>query len=199
MNRRSEQINSVLHRAIQSVLNEGFADPRLERAMITVTQVRVTDDKRTAVVSVSALPEEKQKLTLHGLKDAARHIRRKAADKVAVHRMPELVFKLDKSLKRQAAVLSAIAEAREASGISDEEELLHQTETPGEDSAQTKSETKSESTSPDSDRGETGDETTGARPTPPPSSMRCSSARRPSPPIHPHRAMIPVPNLWIPS
>ncbi len=162
MSRRSEQINSVLHRAIQSVLNEGFADPRLERAMITVTSVRVTDDKRTAVVSVSTLPEEKQKLTLHGLKDAARHIRRKAADKVAVHRMPELVFKLDKSLKRQAAVLSAIAEAREISGIRDDDEQLPdndpQADTPRTTESEGAPNNTAESTTPGTDRGDTGDE-----------------------------------------
>ena len=112
MSRRTQQLGSVLHRATQSVLNDGLSDPRLDGRMVTVTNVKVTDDGRTAVISVSVLPEEKQKLAWHALRDASRHIRRQAADLVSVHRMPEFVFKLDTSLKKQARVLDAIAKAR---------------------------------------------------------------------------------------
>lgn len=113
MSRHTDQLGSVLHRAVQSVLNEGLADPRLDGTMLTVTQVKVTDDGRTAVASVSVMPEKKQKLAWYALRDASRHIRRKAADIVSVHRMPELIFKLDTSLKKQAAVLEAINRAKE--------------------------------------------------------------------------------------
>ena len=132
MSRRTEQMGSVLHRATQSVLNEGLADPRLDGRMVTVTNVKVTDDGRTAVISVSVLPEEKQKLAWHALRDAARHIRRQAADRVSVHRMPEFVFKLDTSLKKQARVLDAIAKAK-AETPDDETEPDHDPQPEGDD------------------------------------------------------------------
>lgn len=121
MSKRTEQMASVLRRATQSVLNDGLSDPRLEGAMVTVTRVRVTDDARTAVIHVSVLPEKKQKLAWYALRDAARFIRRHAAELVSIHRMPEFVFKLDTSLKKQAAVLDAIARANDEADAGDTE------------------------------------------------------------------------------
>jgi ribosome-binding factor A len=109
MNRRAQQIASILHQAVQSVLQEGLSDPRA-RGMATVTNVRVTDDLTQAVVSVSILPEHAESKFMHALHDAANYIRRQAAERVSVHHPPRLVFKLDKSLKRQAAVLAALAD-----------------------------------------------------------------------------------------
>ncbi len=111
MSRRAEQASSVLQRAVQSVLVEGLADPRLD-VMITVTSVRVTGDMRTAVVHVSVLPEKGEKLAMHGLGDAARHIRRRVGELVALHNPPELVFKLDRSAKRERAVLEALSHVK---------------------------------------------------------------------------------------
>ena len=78
--------------------------------MITVTKVEVAQDRKTASVLVSVMPEKSEKLAMHGLRDAAKHIRRNAAEKTTIHRMPLLNFKLDKGIKKQAAVLKALAE-----------------------------------------------------------------------------------------
>ncbi|GAB4544949.1 MAG: hypothetical protein Tsb0013_02430 [Phycisphaerales bacterium] len=134
MSKRTQQLGSVLHRATQSVLNDGLADPRLDGSMVTVTQVKVTDDGRTAVISVSVMPEKRQKLAWHALRDASRHIRREAAELVSVHRMPEFVFKLDTSIKKQAQVLDAIARANaEAQQGTDPEPATPPPPTPGDD------------------------------------------------------------------
>lgn len=113
MSRRADQLSSVLHRAIQSVLVEGLSDPRLD-ALVTVTGVKVTGDLQEAVVSVSVMPEDKAELALHGLRAASGFIRRQAGERVAVHRPPRITFKLDKAYRKQQEVLTAIAEiARE--------------------------------------------------------------------------------------
>lgn len=112
MSRRAEQLASEIHRAVQQVLDRGLQDPRVS-GMITVTAVRVTPDFRTAQVSVSVLPAEKQDLTMHGLRSAARHIRHEVGELVRTRQMPELAFRLDESLKKQAAVMDAIAKAAE--------------------------------------------------------------------------------------
>lgn len=77
--------------------------------MITVTSVTVSPDLRDATVNVSVFPAEHQKLTMHGLTSAARHIRREAGELVAMRQLPTLHFKLDTSLKRQAAVIEALS------------------------------------------------------------------------------------------
>ena len=108
MSRRTEQIASLLERALQDVLARGLEDPRV-KGLITVTGVRLTDDLREATVLVSILPADAAPLTMHGLQHAARHLRRQVGERVALRRMPMLRFKLDESLKRQAGVLEALA------------------------------------------------------------------------------------------
>lgn len=110
MSRRTDQMSATIREALQAVIDRGLADPRIS-GLITVTQVRVTDDFKSAFVEISVLPAEKQDLTMHGLRAAARHIRREVGDHVAIKQMPELVFRLDESLKKQAGVLDAIAKA----------------------------------------------------------------------------------------
>ncbi len=110
-NHRGEQLASVIHRAVQSVISRGLSDPRL-KALITVIDVKVTEDRRTAVVNVSVMPENHESRVIHGLRDAAKHIRREAGELVEVHKLPELVFKLDRTNKKQAELLDAMARVR---------------------------------------------------------------------------------------
>lgn len=113
MTRRTEQLSSVVHRAVQSVLSEGLSDPRLQCA-ITITSVKVTQDLQEAILGVSIMPEKFEARAIRGLEDASNHVRREAGERVAMARMPKLVFKLDRSAKRQARVLAALADvARE--------------------------------------------------------------------------------------
>jgi ribosome-binding factor A len=109
MSHRAEQLTSVIHRAVQSAINDGLADPRLQ-VMVTVTSVDLAEDRRTASVNVSIMPEKSEKLAMHGLRDAAKHIRRSAAEKTKIHRMPLLNFKVDKGLKKQTEMLLTLAE-----------------------------------------------------------------------------------------
>lgn len=110
MSRRSEQLGATLQRAIQDVLSRGLQDPRVS-GMITVTSVRLSEDLRDVTAYVSVLPADRQDLTMHGLRSAASHIRHEVGDLVAVRQMPTISFKLDASLKKQAAVIEAIARA----------------------------------------------------------------------------------------
>jgi ribosome-binding factor A len=110
MSHRPEQVAATLRRAVQAVLDRGLQDPRVS-GMVTVTAVRVSPDLRSATVSVSVYPAERQELTMHGLHSAAAHIRHDISDAVGLRRTPDLTFRLDESLKKQAAVLDAIARA----------------------------------------------------------------------------------------
>jgi ribosome-binding factor A len=109
-----EQVASVLQRAVQAVLSRGLNDPRI-KGMITVTSVKVSPDLINATVNVSIHPEESAATTMKGLHAAARHIRSQMARHVEMRRVPDLAFKLDESLKKQAEVLAALDEARRRS------------------------------------------------------------------------------------
>jgi len=112
VSRRTEQVASTLKQAVQTVLSRGLSDPRV-RGLITVTRVDVEPDLSSAKVWVSVFPRERQELTLHGLRSAARHIRREVGKRFTSKRMPELVFEADLAAQKQAEVLHAIAKARE--------------------------------------------------------------------------------------
>lgn len=110
MSRKTEQLASTLQRALQEVIARGLNDPRIS-GLITITSVRISPDLREAVVMVSVLPEERQELVVHGLKHAAPHIRREIGESIRSRQLPTLHFRLDESLKKQAAVIRAISQA----------------------------------------------------------------------------------------
>lgn len=112
MSRRTEQIASTLQRALNEVLARGLNDPRV-RGLISVTEVKVSPDLKAATVSVSVWPEEHEKLALHGIRSASAYIRREVGELVALRRVPDLDFRVDHALKRQAEVYRALADARE--------------------------------------------------------------------------------------
>jgi ribosome-binding factor A len=118
MSHRIEQVASTLQRAIQEVLARGLQDPRLG-GMITVTEVHVSPDLRNATVQVSVMPHEKEKLSLHALRDASRHIRRRVGDLVSMKHVPDLAFRLDERLKVEnelSIAMAKVAAERAASG-----------------------------------------------------------------------------------
>jgi ribosome-binding factor A len=134
MSRRHDQVESTLLRAIQEVMGRGLADPRIS-GLITITSVELSADFKTCGVMVSVLPEDRQELVVHGLRDAARHIRREVGDIVDMKQVPDLFFKLDLSLKRQAAAYRAIAQAaaeRELRGEAPDVLPTDENEEPGE-------------------------------------------------------------------
>ena len=106
---RQQQVESVLKRNISQVLATKVGDPRI-RGMVSVTQVEVTADLRTAFVYVSVLPADDASRTLHGLRSAAGHIQRLALKNVSLRRAPQLDFRIDESLKKQAELFAAINE-----------------------------------------------------------------------------------------
>jgi ribosome-binding factor A len=112
MSHRPEQLAAEIQKAVQEVLARGLSDPRVS-GLITITKVRVQSDLKRAELFVSVLPADRQALTMHGLKSAERHIRREVGDMVRTRSIPELVFVLDGSLKKEAAVLEDLRKVRE--------------------------------------------------------------------------------------
>ena len=108
MSHRVGQVESTLHRALQEVISRGFHDPRI-RGMITVTRVDAASDLKTATVFVSVLPKEHQALSMHGIRDASKHIRRRVGELVRMKNVPTLTFKPDLGIERQAQVFEALA------------------------------------------------------------------------------------------
>lgn len=112
MSRRQEQFSSVLRNAIQAVIDRGIQDPRIS-GMITVTEVRVSEDFADATILISVLPADRQELTLHGIRSATMHIRREAGKNVDSRKLPRFHFDLDSRTKKQAAVIDALLKVQD--------------------------------------------------------------------------------------
>lgn len=112
MSTRNDRLTSSIERGVQQVLARGLQDPRV-RGLITVTKVELTPDGKQATIGISVLPAEHQKLTVHGLSSASRHIRREVGELIRTRSMPEFRFVEDGSLKKQAEVLGTLAKVRE--------------------------------------------------------------------------------------
>ncbi|MEE8154420.1 MAG: 30S ribosome-binding factor RbfA [Phycisphaerales bacterium] len=109
MTRRTDQVASLIRRAVQSQLSRGLNDPRV-RGMVSVTRVTVAADLSEAIILVSVMPVEHAQLTLRGLQHAAAHIRGELGRTARLRRQPRLTFKLDDSMRHAAEAMAAIME-----------------------------------------------------------------------------------------
>ncbi len=110
---RHEKLVSEIQQAVQKVFTKGLSDPRLERSMLTVTGVEVTQDNKIAFIAVSVLPEKHETRVKAGLKHCARFIRREAGELVRTNVLPAFEFHIDNSLKKQAKVMEALAKVNQ--------------------------------------------------------------------------------------
>ena len=92
---RTERVADVLREEIAQIVGYELEDPRL--TMVTVTEVRLFDNMRTARVYVMvAGNEEEHKSALVALRRAAPYVRKQLGLSLNLPRTPELHFVRDK-------------------------------------------------------------------------------------------------------
>lgn len=85
-----------------AILTE-LKDPRVRN--VTVTYVEVTADLRAAKVHVSIMGDDtQQRLTLHGLQNAAGFLQAKLNDRIDMRYTPRLEFVLDLGVKKSIEI-----------------------------------------------------------------------------------------------
>jgi ribosome-binding factor A len=108
MTRRTERINELLRAEISELLQREMKDPRLG-GLITITEVDVSPDLRTAKVHVSVMGTAEQKdSTFRALRAASRFLQREIRSRITIRRMPDLTFLPDESMERAARILDLI-------------------------------------------------------------------------------------------
>ena len=101
----AEAIREVVSTAILLELK----DPRIQD--VTVTYVEVSPDMRNAKVHVSIMGDEtKQRLSMHGLQNAAGFLQSKIAKRIDTRYTPRLLFVLDQGVKRSIEVSRILSE-----------------------------------------------------------------------------------------
>jgi ribosome-binding factor A len=93
--RRKERVADTLREEIAQIVGYELEDPRL--TMVTVTDVRLSGDKRDARVYVTVVGDENEhKLALEALKHAAPYVRKQLGLSLNLPRTPELHFVRDR-------------------------------------------------------------------------------------------------------
>lgn len=96
--RRRRQVGDLLRDEISFIIQRGLKDPRIGFA--SITRVEVSPDIRYATIYVSVLgTEDQQADTLVALNNAAGFIRHELAPKLAMRAIPNLTFRLDRSME----------------------------------------------------------------------------------------------------
>jgi ribosome-binding factor A len=93
--RRSERVADTLREEISQIVGYELEDPRL--TMVTVTDVRLSDDRRSAQVFVTIAGDEREhRVALDALRHAAPYVRKQLSLSLNLPRTPEIHFIRDK-------------------------------------------------------------------------------------------------------
>jgi ribosome-binding factor A len=120
--RRPERVADILREEISQIVGYELEDPRL--TMVTVTDVRLSDNRRDAHVFVTvAGNEEEHRLALNALCHAAPYVRKQLSLSLNLPRTPEIHFLRDtveEKGERVDALLQEIERERKKEGMKDE-------------------------------------------------------------------------------
>ena len=98
MGLRHEKVVAALKKEIGNIVHDELKDSRL--GFVTIMRVDLTPDLRYAKIYFSVLGDEKQqKKTQEALESAKSFIRCLIADRVKLKFVPEINFKIDRSLE----------------------------------------------------------------------------------------------------
>lgn len=95
---RPLRVGEELRHALADIFARGLTrDPDLDGLILTVSEVRVTPDLKTATVYVRALGQDAPKLPAALARDA-KHLRTELARRVHLRGVPDLRFRTDETL-----------------------------------------------------------------------------------------------------
>lgn len=109
---RVSQIGEEIKRVISQLLRTKIKDPRISD-MVSITEVRVTNDLSFAKVFVSVFGTEDEKNdTLEGLRNAEGFIKKEIGRNVKMRIMPKLIFELDDSVEESLRLEKILEEIK---------------------------------------------------------------------------------------
>lgn len=106
---RQLKVNELLRKALSEVfLRNDVEDPDLDHVTVTVTEVRVSPDLRSATVFVVPRPDddnpETEAKAIKALQRHQRFLRGELARRIELKYMPSLSFKLDDTFARSERI-----------------------------------------------------------------------------------------------
>jgi ribosome-binding factor A len=113
---RVAAIEKEMTKVISNVLFEELKNPRI-RGMVSVTNVRVTQDLKFVDVSFSILPMTGQKVNreaiLKGLNETKGYFRKRIGEEIKIRFIPEVRVHLDDSIEHAIKISKLLNEVKE--------------------------------------------------------------------------------------
>ena len=111
---RKQKVQSQLRKEISMLIMREVKDPRTDK-LITVTNVSLTEDLKTAHVYVSVMGDDKEKeKAVKGLQHAAGFIRSRLGDEMRLQFTPDIKFMLDDTEEHRTRVLKLLMQIEES-------------------------------------------------------------------------------------
>ena len=111
--KRSQRLSILLREEIADIIMRKVKDPRL--GFVTVTDVELSEDLKTARVFVSVLKDKDKETTLEILNSAKGLIRGEISKRIRVKFIPTVEFRIDKSIEYGEKVDRLLKEIKEKS------------------------------------------------------------------------------------
>jgi ribosome-binding factor A len=107
---RSDQVAGQVRQEIMAIIQRDLKDPRI--GFVSITQVRMSPDLRSARIRISVLGEpEQQQQTLEGLRSARGLIRHELGRRLSNLKFsPEIRFELDPSIEYSVHIATRLRE-----------------------------------------------------------------------------------------
>ncbi len=127
--RRVERVASLIRREVSQILINGIRDERVQKGLVTVTEVEVSGDLQHCKVFVSILgPKVEQEDVLNGLDASRGFFKGELGRRLHMRRAPEVIFQLDRGIEKGTSVLNLLNKLKEerdmcSENLSDYEKL----------------------------------------------------------------------------
>ncbi len=110
MSKRPAKVQEALRREISLILHKEIKDPRL--GFVTITKVEITKDLKNAFVYYSVLDKKDAMNTKHALMSSEGYIKRLIGDRIKMRFVPDIHFRLDKSMEHTRRVFEILDEIK---------------------------------------------------------------------------------------
>ncbi|QSX06544.1 30S ribosome-binding factor RbfA [Sedimentibacter sp. zth1] len=119
--KRNNRLMGEMKKIISEIIRRDVKDPRISE-MLSITDLKITEDLKTAKVYVSIYGESEP--TIDALNRAKGFIRRELSKKMKIRTVPELFFEKDYSIEKGIYMSNLIDKVinQEASSVDDSRE-----------------------------------------------------------------------------
>jgi len=112
MSRRTEQVGDLIKKELAQLLAQEIKDPQI--GFVTLTAVEVSPDLRLARVYFSVLGDEQVIKDSQAVLDRAKgFLRHELSQRLVIRYVPELQFRLDRSIERSQRISDLLRQAQQ--------------------------------------------------------------------------------------